>query len=152
MMAPRSFKIGVAGCAILLATACSQPPVSADAAPGAQPANPTTAGALFAKGCLATLPDFAGTPAALASQPVTQRQASGVYYHNTENLSLKVVRTTAGAYCSVVFGTPLGESKAIAAFGAAARAIAPTTTADVEITVTPAPGGLTYYNARTNAQ
>ena len=132
--------------------ACTQPPVSDDAIPGAEPANPATAGALFANGCLRALPDFAGTPAALASEPVTQRRASGVYYHNTQNLSLKLVRTTAGTQCSVVFGTPLSEAQAVAAFGAAARAAAPTTTADVEITVTPGPGGLTYYNARTNAQ
>lgn len=151
-MTPRALKSAAAICLTALVAACSQPPVSADAVPGAEPANPATAGALFAKGCLATLPDFAGTPAALASEPVTQRQASGVYYHNSENLSLKVVRTADGAYCSVVFGTPLGENEAVAAFGAAARAIAPTATADVEITVTPAPGGLTYYNARTNAQ
>lgn len=152
MISAPILKAVAAICLAGIVSACSQPPVSADAVPGAQPANPATAGALFAKGCLATLPDFAGTPAALASEPVTQRQASGVYYHNIENLSLKVVRTTAGAYCSVVFGTPVGEGDAVAAFGSAARAITPTTTADVEITVTPAPGGLTYYNARTNAQ
>ena len=141
-----------AAVAMLILSACGQPPVSADARPGAEPANPATAGALFAKGCLATLPDFAGTPAALAAEPVTQRKASGVYYHNTQNLSLKRVATSTGAYCSVVFGTPLDEQQAVAAFGAAARAAAPTAVADVEITVTPAPGGLTYYNARTNAQ
>ena len=133
---------------VAAASGCMQPSVSATAAPGAAPASPATAGQLFAKGCLQQLPSFAGTPAAIANDPITRRQSSGTYYHNTQNLSLKLLP----GYCSVVFGTTGNTDDVINAFGTAASAAAPGVQADITLDFTPGPEGLTYYNARVRAQ
>lgn len=132
--------------------ACAAPPVSDTAGPQLTPASPATAGQLFAKGCLQQLPRFSGTPGALATEPVTQRRSSGTYYHNAQNLSLKVLQTAEGPYCSVVFGTTGNDSQVINAFGQAASAAAPGVQADLIIDFTPGPDNTTYYNARVNAQ
>ncbi len=136
----------------LLLSACAQPPVSATAGPSTAPASPVTAGTLFAKGCLQQLPSFSGTPAALSTEPVTQRESSGTYYHNSQNLSLKVVQTSEGPYCSVVFGTTGNSDQVINAFGTAASQAAPGLQANLILDFVPGPDNTTYYNARVNAQ
>lgn len=137
---------------LVLLGACAAPPVSETAGPQPGPTSPATAGKLFAKGCLQQLPAFAGTPAALATEPVVQRRDTGTYYHTSQNLSLKVVQTTAERYCSVVFGTTGGTDAVINAFGTAASAAAPGLQADLILDYTAGPDGLTYYNARVKAQ
>ena len=137
---------------LALLGACAAPPVSDTAGPQLAPASPATAGKLFAKGCLQQLPAFSGTPAALATEPVTQRRDTGTFYHNSENLSIKVVEVEGARFCSVVFGTTGSTSAVINAFGTAASAAAPGVQADLAIDFTGGPEGVTYYNARVKAQ
>lgn len=132
--------------------ACAGPPVSDTAGPQLAPASPATAGQLFAKGCLQQLPRFSGTAAALAAEPITQRRDSKIYYHNAQNLSLKVVQSDQGQFCEVVFGTTGSSDQVIAAFGQAASATAPGVQANLIIDFVPGPDNTTFYNARVNAQ
>lgn len=145
-------KAMIASVSLALLSACAGPPVSDTAGPQPAPASPVTAGQLFAKGCLQQLPRFTGTPAALADQPITQRRDSGTYYHNAENLSLKLVQTNVDSYCEVVFGTTGNRDQVINAFGQAASAAVPGLQADLLIDTVPGPDNTTFYNARVKAQ
>ena len=87
--------------ALALLAACAQPPSDPNAGPGATPASPAQAGALFSQVCIANLPRFAGAPATLAALPFTQRTSTGTYYHNSLNLSFSL----SYGDCSLVFFT-----------------------------------------------
>jgi hypothetical protein len=108
---------------------------------------------LFAKGCLQTLPNFASIKTALTDEPFTIHSTFGTYYHNQQNLSIKVVGAPDGGYCSIVFASTGDPVQNLVAFGTAINAIAGDLDADVTLSE-PRPGGngLTLYNARTNAQ
>lgn len=139
-------------CALALLAACAGPPSSPTAGPNPTPANPATAGQVFGKACVQQLPRFGGTPAALANDPFTQRQSSGIYYHNAENLSLRLSATDRGPACSVTFGTNVAREAAVQGFGQAASAAAPGAQANIALDVGRGADGLLYFTATTRAQ
>ena len=138
--------------ALACVAACAAPPVSPTAAPNPTPASPATAGALFGKACILQLPGFAGTPAALANAPVTQRAASGIYYHNAQNLSVRLLNSSTGPACQVTYGTNVSRSEAVNTFFAAANAAAPGARANVVQDVVRGEDGLLYFTTTTRAQ
>lgn len=143
---------GLSLSAFALLAACAGPPVSPTAGPNPTPANPANAGQIFGKACVQHLPNFRGTPGAIANDPFTQRQSSGIYYHNAENLSLRISSTNRGPACSVTFGTNVARETAVQAFGQAASATAPGAQADIALDVLRGDDGLLYFTATTRAQ
>ncbi|MEL6641555.1 MAG: hypothetical protein AAFP98_09630 [Pseudomonadota bacterium] len=135
-----------------LLAACAGPPASPTAGPNPTPANPATAGQVFGTACIQQLPGFGGTPAALTSFAFTQRQSSGIYYKNDENLSVRLLSTASGPACAVTFGTNVGRDQAVQAFGQAASAAAPGAQADIALDVGRGADGLLYFTATTRAQ
>jgi hypothetical protein len=153
MGAFQTFKVALIASLIGLAAGCADIQTSASATPGPQPANPSDAGRLFAKGCLQTLPDFATVKTALAGEPFTIHATFGTFYHNQQNLSIKVVDTNDGGYCSIVFLTTGDPVQNLTAFGRVVDTLGRDIDADVALSEPrPGPNGLTLYNARTNAQ
>ena len=132
--------------ALLTLGACvGTPPVSADAGPGTRSADPRTAAEVFTAACIRTLPDFAGTPFAIAQFPMTQNMETGTYFHNDLDLSVKLI----GDDCSIVFSIVGDPVDGITAFGVILDRLTP----DPDITVTldarSGPNGRVYVNART---
>lgn len=136
-----------------LLAGCADIQSSSSAGPGAQPASPADAGRLFAKGCLQTLPNFATIKTALTGEPFTIHSAFGTFYHNQQNLSIKVVDGENRKYCSIVFATTGEVGQVVLQFGAAVNAIAGDLDANVQINEPrPRSDGLTFYNMTTDAQ
>ncbi len=148
----RSYRSLTAALALLTVTACAAPPVSPTAGPNPTPANPATAGALFGAACVQQLPGFSGTAAVLASNPVTQRQASGIYYHNDQNISVRLRNSSSGPACQVTFGTNVARTQAVETFFTAASAAAPGARADIVQDVARGADGLLYFTTTTRAQ
>lgn len=138
--------------ALACVAACAAPPVSPTAGPNPTPANPAAAGALFAQACIQQLPAFSGTAAALANQPVTQREASGIYYHNDQNISVRLLASSTGPACQMTFGTNVARDVAVNTFFSAASAAAPGAQADIVQDVTRGVDGLLYFTTTTRAQ
>jgi len=133
-------------------TACMAPPTSPTAGPGPTPADPTAAGLMFANTCMATAPQFAGLPAAVAKYPMTQNASTGTYYHNQQNLSIKRIGEGSSGYCSMVLaGTqPLPETAG--AFAAAVNSTNPAAGTNITLGAGPQINGRSYFNARIDAQ
>ena len=130
--------------AITAMSACvGTAPVSPNASPGAQPASPRMAAQIFNDACVQTLPNLAGAPQAIAAYPMTQHATFGTYYHNQQNLSVKLI----GADCSIVFEPNITPAAALVGFGIAVGA----DTNPVTIRLSPGPAGSSYINARTTA-
>jgi len=138
-------------CAATL-SACATPPVSDAAGPGAIPADPSAAGLLFANTCMATAPQFAGLPAAVASYPFTQNARTGTYYHNQQNLSIKRLGQGADGYCSMVVGSDKSMADTAVAFSEAVTATNPVSGTSITLGAGPQVNGLSYFNARIDAQ
>ena len=130
-----------------LSACVGAPPVSPNATPGAQPADPRFAAQVFNDACVQTLPDFSGTPQAIAAYQMTQHARFGTYYHNQQNLSVKLI----GQDCSIVFGVAGDATSAIVAFGTVLNTLAPDPDINVLLDGSKGPDGLFYVNARTTA-
>lgn len=114
-------------CAALALSACVAPtaatraaaPVSANAGPGPNDATPAQAAALFRQVCVDTVPSHAKARTALAALPFVQRQSTGTYYHNSLNLSFKLIADGPTPVCSLVFGATSDPTAAIKSAGKA---------------------------------
>lgn len=137
---------------MMFMTACVTPPVSPNAGPGLAPADPAAAGLLFAKTCMATAPQFAGLPAAIAGFPMTQHATFGTYYHNTQDLSVKRVGQGADGYCSIVLGSDQTHAEMAGAFGAAVNSTAPSAGTSITLQAAGQVNGRSMLNARIDAQ
>lgn len=105
-------RFAFAAVALALVPGCadtSQTPKTTSPQVGGQLVNPAEAGVLFAHACIKTRPDFRGMPNALVGQPWVQNSATSTYFHQKQNLSLKVH----GAECSMVFAAPDGDESVV---------------------------------------
>ena len=89
--------------AICLSAGCTaipgEIPVSATAGPGPNVLSAFDAGVIFADAFLIRGANFEDHRQGLAGFPFTQNSATGTFYHNTANLSVKVT----DAQCSMVY-------------------------------------------------
>jgi hypothetical protein len=134
----------------LSTAAAATPPSLPTAGPGTTLVGPAVAGNLFVDICLANLPDFTGTPAALALEPFTQNTGTGTYYHDTLNLSIKLVTENGEPKCSIVFAARAGMTEITFGFGEVVANRAPFSH-DVEIDASEPEPGLIYFNAKASA-
>ncbi len=90
--------------AIGIAAGCAAPPdqipVSPSAGPGPNIMSAFDAGVIFTDVCLTRGPNFEDAVQGLSGFSFTQNAATGTYYHNTANLSVKV----RDEQCSMVYG------------------------------------------------
>ena len=102
--------------ALLALAACETPsetinvngvPVDPDVGPATTPAGAAEAGALFRQVCLAHAPAFGGSAAALRGGPF-RRAATDVWYHDSLNLSFKLITVDGQPACSLVFASDDG--------------------------------------------
>jgi hypothetical protein len=100
-------------------------PSAPDAGPGERLPTATAAGTLFANVCLATAPSFVAAPLALFTEPFTQNSTTGTYYHNSLNLSFKLIDNGGSLRCSLVFAAAGDPETVYATFVAAADAQVP---------------------------
>ena len=151
------FTAFVAGCATV--------PQSPTAAPANGPTSAVLAGRLFAEICIQPAPTFATSRAALAANGFTQNSVTSTYYLTSENLSVKLLDSANAAQgvlafdepanpntCSMVFATNVDGDTATSQL---AQGTASVLSSDLPpgISVTSNQrGGLTYINARINAQ
>jgi len=136
---------------LALASACAQVPQSPTAGPGQTDASPDTAGQIFNAMCLTSGPDFAGAPQAAANFPFTYNTTFGTYYHNVENLSVKLLGDPTQT-CSIVFVTPADPAAAFARMERVINTINPTDDSTVTVNASRTADGKNILNARINAQ
>ncbi|MGB1234358.1 MAG: hypothetical protein ACPG5U_01335 [Planktomarina sp.] len=143
-ISPRILTVVLAG-AILAGCAAPTPPSPQIAGVGVGPGNslpsPRLAGEIFANVCLKTLPRFAGAKTAIAAYPFTQHPTSGTYYHDFENLSVKLHNDT----CSMVFGSPSDPAAVIPQLAQGTKATINPVPRNIDITSRPGPDGLRYF-------
>ena len=154
---------------LMLATAvvaaCETVPSSPNAGPAAGPTSAVLAGRLFADICLKPYPTFADTQAALATHGFTQNTVTSTYYLTSENLSVKLLDSANAAQGVLSFDVPANPDTCSMVFAAnvdgdtatsqLAQGTASVFSGDLPpgISVTSNQrGGLTYVNARINAQ
>ncbi len=140
----------IAAASLVFLSGCAGTAESPNAGPGAQDADSAVAARIFYDVCVETLPTHDGAAAALANYPFTRHSTFGTYYHNVQNLSVKIV----GGQCSMVFATSSNPTQFIVAFGRSLDAIAQAngkTNVDVSLGGGPQPDGKFYANARTAA-
>lgn len=135
-----------------LAYCCADITTPPNPAPSNQPANPVEAGRIFAKDCLQTLPDFATIKTALAGEPFTIHSTFGTFYHNQQNLSIKVVPTREGANCSIVVSSATTAEQIIQSFRAGINCTSNFGAPITERPPRPSAHHFSLYSARTNAQ
>jgi len=75
---------------------------SAEVGPGSVPVDLLTATTLFQRVCVDTAPGFQTAPQAISGLPFTYNTRSEIYYHDTLNLSFKLVPSPRGTICSMV--------------------------------------------------
>ena len=111
---------------------------------------PTTAEAsrIFNKACVDTLPNFAGTPAALTAMGL-QIDGNRVFQHPKLDLSIALVAAGSKINCSMIFATTAKVPK-VAADAVAARAVEMGKRLFVSQMATV--GDRTYLNAQISAQ
>ena len=112
-----------------------------NAGPGTQFTTPVEAGRIFAKACVLTEPTFKGAEKALLTYPITHSSTTGTYYHNSDNLSVKVHQGT----CSLVFGANKSTDAVIDGLARGSMSVAPELPRDIDITSHKGPDGVTYF-------
>jgi hypothetical protein len=117
-----------------------------DAGPGQTLTTASAAGKLFAEVCLATAPSFVAAPLALSVQPFTQNSTTGTYYHNSLNLSFKLLDRDSGLACSLVFAAAGEPDQTYAAFVESAEARFPQANAIVQFEVSERFADASYYH------
>lgn len=132
---------------LAIVAGCMQVPQSPTAGPGPQNADPRVAAQVFNSACLESGPAFANTPAALATLPFTQNARTGTFYHNSQNMSVKLQGSPANA-CSIVFGTTANPAQTLVAFGQRLKAIAGDGNPNVLLDGSRGPDGKNYLIAR----
>jgi hypothetical protein len=135
-----------------LAYCCADITTPPNPAPGNQPASPVEAGRVFAKDCLQTLPDFATIKTALAGEPFTIHSTFGTFYHNQQNLSIKVVPTPEGANCSNVLSSATAAEQIIQSFRVGINCMSDFDAPITDRPPRPSTHHFSAYSARTNAQ
>ncbi|SEW28827.1 hypothetical protein SAMN04488515_2044 [Cognatiyoonia koreensis] len=136
---------------LAIATACTQVPQSPTAGPGPVDANPDTAAQIFNAMCLTQQPGFSGTAQAATKFPFTYNSTFGTYYHNEQNLSVKLIGNPVET-CSIVFITPADANATLARFGQVLNAINPTDDSVVVVRASRSTDGKNLLNARLSAQ
>lgn len=131
--------------------ACAQVPQSPTAGPGPVDASPDTAAQIFNAMCLTQKPGFGGTAQAATSFPFTYNSTFGTYYHNEQNLSVKLLGDPVQT-CSIVFVTSADANATIARFGQVLNTINPTDNSNVGVSASPSSDGKYFLNARISAQ
>lgn len=145
--APKTAIKAIALCSALLVAGCATTPVSQNAGPGSVDADPALAAQIFNDVCLNGGPAFSAAPAAVATFPFTQSAGTGTYFHNTQNLSVKLIGTPANE-CSIVFAVSTDPVQKLVTFMETLNAIAPDDDSTVSLGDTRGPDGKTYLNAR----
>jgi len=150
---------------VALVAGCATVPQSPNAGPADGPTSAVLAGRLFAEICIQPAPTFATSKAALVANGFTQNSITSTFYLTSENLSVKLLDTANAANgvltfdepanpnsCSMVFATNVDGDTATSQLAQGTASVL-TTPPPPGITVTSNQrGGLTYVNARINAQ
>lgn len=135
-----------------LAYSCADITTPPNPARGNQPASPVEAGRVFAKDSLQALSDFATIKTALAGEPFTIHSTFRTFYHNQQNLSIKVVPTLEGGNCSIVVGSATAAEQIIQSFRVGINCMSDFDAPITDRPPRPSAHDFSLYSARTNAQ
>ena len=109
---------------------------------------PYDAGVIFADVCLTRGSAFQNAREGLQGFPFTQNAATGTFYHNTRNLSVKVTDKT----CSLVFATDKSINDTVRELAKGSASLAPQPPQGVKVTSSKAADGNTYFRLGINAK
>lgn len=123
------------------ATAPGSIPTSATAGPGSVEMSAFDAGVIFADTCLIRGANFEHATEGLRVHNMTQNSATGTYFHNRSNLSVKVT----SQQCSMVFATSQPMDEVVAALAQGTTSIQPDVPRGIDISSRPWPDGQRYF-------
>ena len=95
--------LGIAACQTTTESGVGKPP-------DLQAVDPVVGAQFLKEICLDTRPDFVGAPAAIAKYPMTKREKTGAYLHDTLSISAKLWGSPPNE-CSVAMGIGSNSSK-----------------------------------------